>query len=345
MQENGKGNIFRQSVPRWIKDSLDKVIILKNTVYWWYHNLKNTVYWWYHNLKNTVYWWYYKSGGFAYFAATAYVTIFVRKLQEDKYGLEKFVLVTRGRTGSTAVIDELSKIRQLHVFQELFILGDLAGVLDDCGKDGDYYSKELPPFDHWKPQAQWWLRLIPLCCRDARLAHKYLIWTAEFASRQGAQGMGWKLLSHQFKERPYIACLLKKHGYRVIYLRRNIVSQVLSGLVAKQRGIYNSLKKMSDERRFHIDIEELQSHVKIEDECVKIDCARLYVEGFNFVEVDYEEYCDSRDVFFDKIFNLLKMPLELPPPSDFVKVIEDLSLVIENYDEVKVYAAAINGAS
>jgi len=50
------------------------------------------------------------------------VTIFFRKLQKDGYGLEKFVLVTRGRTGSTAVIDELNKSRQLHVFQELFIL-------------------------------------------------------------------------------------------------------------------------------------------------------------------------------------------------------------------------------
>jgi len=171
--------------------------------------------------------------------------------------------------------------------------------------------------------------MIPVCCRDGRQAHKYLMWVEELARRQNIKGMGWKLLSHQFKERPYLANLLKKHGYRVIYLRRNIVSQVLSGMVAKQRGIYNSLEKILDERRFHINVDEFQNHVKIERYCVKIDCAQLNAGGFNFTEVNYEDYCDNREEFFSKIFNFLNL----------LKMIKNPSTVIENHDEIKAIVA------
>ncbi len=49
-------------------------------------------------------------------------------------------------------------------------------------------------------------------------------------------------------------------------------------------------------------------------------------------------------MFFSKIFNLLNLPMELPPPSDFVKMIEDMKAVIENHDEVADVAAALGEA-
>jgi hypothetical protein len=168
-----------------------------------------------------------------------------------------------------------------------------------------------------------------------------LIRAEELAQRQGAKGFGWKVLSHHFDERPYLAGLLKQHGYSAVYLRRNIANQVLSGMVAKQRGVYNSLQKVVDERRYHINLDEFQWHVQWERECVKSDCARLSAEGFDFVVVSYENFCDNREAFYGKIFHQLNLPLELPPPSDFVKVINNLKQTIANYDEVANVAAAL----
>jgi len=251
--------------------------------------------------------------------------------------MEKFVLVTRGRTGSTAVLDELGKSRVLFTAQELFTRSTPTDK-----QVNDYYKhKLLPPFDIWKKRGWWWKRMFPGNYSDPRQAYRYLLFAEKFVQRQGTNGFGWKVLSHHFDERPYLAALLKQHGHRVVYLRRNIARQVLSGRVARQRGIYNSREKVVDEHRYHINIDEYQWHVKFERECVKNDCAKLSAEGFDFVEVNYEDYCDNREVFFDKIFNLLNLPLELPPPSDFQKMIEDPRRTIENYDEVAKVAAEL----
>lgn len=249
--------------------------------------------------------------------------------------MEKFVLVTRGRTGSTAVLDELGKTMLLLTTQELFIGGTFPEKLLK-----DYY-KLLPSFDLWKQQNWRWKRLIRAYYSDSRQAHKYLMRAEELAQRQDAKGFGWKVLSHHFDERPYLAGLLKQHGYRAVYLRRNIASQVLSGMVAAQRGVYSSLEKIVDERRYHINLDEFQWHVQWEQECVKSDCARLSTEGFDFVVVSYEDFCVNREAFYGMIFGSLNLPLELPPPSDFVKVINNIKLTIENYDEVADVAAAL----
>lgn len=246
--------------------------------------------------------------------------------------MEKFVLVTRGRTGSTAVLDELNKSRDICVTQELFLLWNFTENMD--------YYKLLPPFDLWKQQGGWWKRRIPIYFSDPRQAQRYLARAETLAQRQGAQGFGWKLLSHQFDERPFLSELLKQQGYRAIYLKRNSVRQVLSGMVANQRGVYNSLEKVVDERRYHIDIDKFKWLVQWERECVKNDCAQLAPRGFDFIEVSYEDFCADRQAFYSHIFTFLNLPLESPlPPSDFVKMIEDPKLVIENYDEVVAAAA------
>ena len=241
--------------------------------------------------------------------------------------VKKFVLVTRGRTGSTALLDELGKSSALCTTQELFLRPPFT---EFCLED---YYKLLPPFDLWKQQ-RWWRRIPTRYNSDPWQAHRYLKRVETLGRRLGVEGLGWKVLSHQFNERPFLSELLKKHGYRVIYLRRNFARQVLSGMVANQRGIYNSLEKVVDTRRYHIDIEKFQWHVQWERECVKNDCVRLAANGFDFIEVSYEGFCADRQAFYRDIMNFLKLPLELPPPSSFVKMIEEPRQVIENYDEV-----------
>lgn len=247
--------------------------------------------------------------------------------------MKKFVLLTRGRTGSTAVLDEIGKSSNILATQELFSRNTFTER-----KLKDYF-KLLLPFDLWKLRGGWWKRLLPAAYSDARQAHAYLICAEKQAQSKGARGFGWKVLSHQLDERPFLTELLKRHGYCVIYLKRNSVRQVLSGMVANQRGIYNSLEKVVDERRYHIDIDDFKWRVQWERECVQKDIALLNAEGFAFIEVTYEDFCAKREVFYGAIFKMLGLPMELPPTSDFVKMIEDPKSMIENYEEVAKVAA------
>ncbi len=220
--------------------------------------------------------------------------------------MEKFILVTRGRTGSTAVLDELSKSRRICITQELFLLWNFTENMRN-------YYKLLLPFDLWKRQDGWLKRTFSNHYSDPRQAHRYLTRAETLARRQGAAGFGWKVLSHQFDERPFLSELLKQQGYRAIYLKRNSVRQVLSGMVANHRGVYNSLEKVVDERRFHIDMEKFKWLVQWERECVKKDCAQLAARGFDFIEVSYEDFCADRQAFYSHIFTFLNLPLESPP--------------------------------
>jgi LPS sulfotransferase NodH len=249
--------------------------------------------------------------------------------------LKKFVLITRGRTGSTAILDELGKSSSLWTTQELFLRQDFAAT----GWNEHY--RLLPPFDVWRQLNGWWKRWFLYHGSDQRQMHDYLVHAETLAQRKGVKGFGWKVLSHQFEERPFLGELLKRHRYCAIYLRRNIVCQVLSGMVANQRGIYNSREKINDKGRYQIDIDQFQWLVRWERECVKKDCLWLVTEGFDYIVVSYEDFCGDRQAFYRNVFSFLNLPLEVPPLSDFIKVIEDLNLVIENYEEVCAAAAAV----
>jgi hypothetical protein len=249
--------------------------------------------------------------------------------------MKKFVLVTRGRTGSTAIIDELGKSIYLCAMQELLHPGPFTqNVL--------LYYKQVAPFDVWREtNPKWKRKFFPWAFTEVKQAHRYLTYAERLVKLQGAKGFCWKALSHQFDERPYLGELLKRHEYCVIYLKRNIVDQVLSGMVANQRGVYNSLEELEDSRKFHIEIDKFKWHIEWERECVRKDIARLKSDGFNFIEVNYEDFCNDREAFYCSIFDFLGLPQELPPPSNFVKMIKDPMLVIENFDEVVKAAAEV----
>ena len=72
-----------------------------------------------------------------------------------------------------------------------------------------------------------------------------------------------------------------------------------------------------------------------------MDCEILREYGLDYIEIDYEDYCENRESFYSKIFTFLTLPIELPPKSDFVKVIEDLRTTLENYDEVEQLATTM----
>lgn len=246
--------------------------------------------------------------------------------------MKKFIIMTRGRTGSTAIIDELNKTDRVGTAQELFLRYDFSDKLDLLLQ---LYPLVLP-FELWKARGSWWSNIYRGCLDAEGLINSYLKQAEATASRKGKDVFGFKVLSHHFEETPFLGAALLKRNYRVIYLTRNIPRQVISGMVAKQRGKYNAQanEKYEDNNRYLIEIEEFRNLVRWESQAVENDIAFLKSTGFNYITVSYEEFTSDREKFFRRAFNFLGVAMELPQSTNYTLMIKDLEHTIENYQAV-----------
>lgn len=232
--------------------------------------------------------------------------------------LAKIVVVTRGRTGSSAITQELGAAPGCHSEQEVF--SRAPGLR--------YY--DFPPFEAWrKGRAP---------ADEADLANGYLDALEAHARERGARALFWKLLSAHFEERPYIGELLARRSYRAVYLRRGLVRQVLSGFVAEQRGVFNTYRRRPDRRRYDIDVEAMRQRIAAERFGAARDEALLYKHRLSVLDASYEDYVADRAGFFAQVFQGLGLPVALPQPSRFVVMIPDPKAAIANYDAVSAVA-------
>lgn len=250
--------------------------------------------------------------------------------------------MTRGRTGSTAIIDELSKVSGvLSAPHELFLKMDFTSLLEEHPKSLIKYYGVMVPYELWKTKSLWFLRKIRKHYFDKKLIHTYLSGVERAASRRGMSVVGFKVLSNQFEETPLLKEVLIEHGYCAIYLKRNIPRQVISGMIAKQRGVYNTDKKFQDDKRYIIDTEEFKSLVEWEVQSVERDIQFLKAAGFTFIEVTYEEFMSDRQAFFRRVLGFLDVPPELPQTSSYSVMIKDLKHTVENYQSLVECTAAM----
>lgn len=252
--------------------------------------------------------------------------------------IKKFFVLTRGRTGSTAVMDELNKVSAIRATQELFLIRDFSQIPD--AKFAKLFDILLP-FDLWKQKSKLYKWMLSILDGDKIWINLYLYEAEGLAKRQSARAFCFKVLSHHFDERPLLSTVLKERGYQVIYLTRNIARQVLSGMVAAQTGVYNTTEDVGDTRRHQIDLEKFRWLVQWEVQCVEKDIARLKAERFDFIVVSYEEFNNDRQSFYKKIFHFLGLAVELPLASDYAVIIKDLKYTIENYDAVADCVSAL----
>lgn len=252
--------------------------------------------------------------------------------------MKKFFLMTRGRTGSTAVIDGLNSTRSVVAAQELFLRYDVRKKQ----KLRDKFYSLIPPFDIWQERGTW-IRYLHGKLFGKSHVKSYLRETEVAALRAGKLAFGFKVLSQHFDETAFLREVLQERGYLAVYLTRNIPRQVISGMVARLRGKYNARAKddYEDNARYVIDIEEFESLVKWETQAVKNDLAMLEKEGFKFIEVSYEEFMADRRSFFERIANFLAVPTEMPAESSYSVMIRNLEHTVENYQAVADCAAAM----
>jgi hypothetical protein len=277
--------------------------------------------------------------------------------------MHNFFLLTRGRTGSTAILDEIGKTSAL-ALQEIFTN---AGGSSDSAATAELDPNALP-YDTWltlqlgqdfhgapaidQPALHMRIlgRALPRLTKLSGMAyrtvnrwylHRYLE-NIEFRARsEGRPAFIFKLLSHQIAERHALLGVLNARAYRAVLLtRKNVVRQVLSGMVAAQRGVYNS-KVRRDAAPCHIDIEKLMFSVAWEMRCNEENRALPRGNNFDFIEISYEDYCVNRASFYRKLLPFMGLPADLPALTDYYVMIPDIRHAIENFSEVE---ACVNAA-
>lgn len=253
----------------------------------------------------------------------------------------KFLIMTRGRTGSSAIIDTLNNVEGIRsAAVEPFLRFDFATLVKNKEPEILEQIQIMTPFELWKTQTLWRYVL-----GEKKLTVNYLKINEVTNCKRGIRAFGFKLLSQHLKENFFLKDILLERGYRVVYLKRSIPRQVISGMIAKQRGIYNTKTDYQDHRRYTIDIDEFKNLIEWETQEVQNDIDLLIATGFNFIQVSYEDFIRNRQTFFKHVLDFLGVSAALYPISSYSVMIKNLKHTIDNYQEVLDYLLSMNMSS
>ncbi|AGS38788.1 hypothetical protein [Cycloclasticus zancles] len=268
--------------------------------------------------------------------------------------LTKFVILTRGRTGSTAIVDETNQHQDISCKQEVFVslrVTPLYALYQKYGTSFEEYGFN----EEWFPIFALWLkqfkksRLLskvnflkkiynPL---NIRRVNRYLDELENHGVNLGCEVLGFKLLEHQVAEIPGFIALLKQRNYKVIYLeRKNVVRQVLSGVIANKRKKFNAKNYQSDGQLYELDLNNFKSLIEGELHAIRSQKKMVEGNGFDSLLINYEDFLNNRPEFFKEIFEFLGVDNVLPEGSDFSIMIPNVKDVVKNYDE---FYACIEG--
>ena len=291
--------------------------------------------------------------------------------------MKKFFMLTRGRTGSSAILDELGTAKNIFPLQELF--ADLStGIARETLTQ---YPQSAPPLDVWKeifldtggqtcsdffkvPQqnldvpdklfrslfrvfgrrAPFFLKnnWMPGRMLEKFIVRRYLSYIEAMAAESHKKGFVFKVLSNHLVERKTLLSVLKEYGYGAIFLvRKNIVRQALSSLIAETRSLaagqnmYFKRNHVGEHALCAIDLDEFERRVEWLKGCVDEDRSLLEENGIHYLEVSYEDFCDDREKFYSEIFAFMGIKFELPKRTNLSIMIPDIRNAVTNFKELE----------
>ncbi len=267
-----------------------------------------------------------------------------------------FTILTRGRTGSTAVIDYLNRVPNVACYQELFkyspglkqeikdIINSELGVSGKVNFETKVIDKQPLDYDFYSNYF-------------GKDITKYLDYLMEYSNRKklffvknNKNFIGFKLLFNHlehFSNSENLLQILVNNGCKFLILRRkNPLKEALSGVIASNRGTFNINKKTEKEKFNNFKKNIFNKKIKISSKQVADEVA--YIEynypifekilldsSASYKYIYYEDLLYNKDKFIrdvchfigcDSKFNLFE--------NNYVKITpDDLSNIIENYDE------------
>lgn len=258
----------------------------------------------------------------------------------------KFVILTGGRCGSTAVAAELAHHPDIICYGELFFPPPIrqSNFREMYEKFGvDFFSPDETQFIPYLVYAEEHLSQID--CPESDYRRRYLQYFGERAGgfRPGA-AIGFKVLYRHAGRQSGLLDLLKEEGFAFLHLiRRNVVRQTISGMIARERGIHNRKNWDMPQERYRLDIEKFDRKLRSNRKRVRKNRKLLDELNVDCLEIYYESYAQDREAFFAPLFSFLGVGNKALPGSDWsVMTDRDLPRIIENYDELRQATKALD---
>ena len=244
-------------------------------------------------------------------------------------------MYTDGRTGSTAICDEIGNHSDLACWQELFTYGANLAFLD--GAD----LSKMPSIEQGLADGVLTYEMFRRLCDESTRGHaslsRYFDYLGSKAGSLGKEAFGFKLLYNHAThwEGDGLLDTLAQRGFAVLHnLRLDFVRKYISGAIASKTGRWNTRSQV-----VHREMVVLDPDLCRENSAVSLTRYRKYdadirAKGFSVLTETYEDFLDERVNFLNVIFDFLGVELERVADSDWQKVTpQDLSTLVENYQD------------
>lgn len=238
--------------------------------------------------------------------------------------IQRFVVLTTQRTGSTWLIDMLNSHPDIDAFSELFLEGAEGTPTWGGRKDFHFYNSfRKGLLEHGRQ------------INERDVVNEYL--DQLYTERSGCRIVGFKLMYGQAGAHPAIAEYLRDHDARIIHLfRRNLLDILISKEAAAARDLYHSRAARTASTRVELDLVTLMRRLQEEQRSVEEARRRFPQTSCKFFEVAYEDLSADRSAFEPVLDFLDAEPCTSLLRSDLKKIIrQPHHLVIGNYRQVK----------
>lgn len=237
--------------------------------------------------------------------------------------LQKFIILTTQRSGSTWLMDMLDNHPNIKVYNELFLNMDNKSKWADPNQPIFYnYEKTAPGKRPWK-------------------TIKYLKNLYTYDGKYDA--IGFKLMYDHLFRKPEILVNLISEGYKIIHLvRENPVDVMVSYAIAKQQKRFFAEKEVENKKLY---LEPLAFKKEVEKQDFKVNLARSIVKFLpnQVLSITYNDLRQDKDGTLDLITQFLGVPgvEKTGTVESSLKKLNQKSHAetIENYEEVKAIFA------
>lgn len=243
----------------------------------------------------------------------------------------RFCIYTRGRSGSTAITEELNNHPQLTCYGEVFRPDPIKWVTRAYEK----YGKDYPKLTNSPDRVLPYKFFVDGKPEDPITRHGFASYLAFLESEAETPGVGWKFISNVPGDDYFGHCAA--NDVRVIYLRRrNMLRQAVSALIANETGVYNSKNYEPQQgRKFEIEPRKVNSRIRMAQSNYQSDDEAMQAVGLRSIVVYYEDWVDDRAGFFASLGEFLDVEHALPDPSTYaVTTPEPLEELLSNYEAV-----------
>lgn len=255
---------------------------------------------------------------------------------QQKPMTRRFIIYTRGRTGSSAIVDELDNYPEITCHGEVFRANPLSREKERKAYEefGDEYIHKADTRDRILPY-KLFRREPPEAPIDAEGLRIYLDHTDREAVLAGSACVGAKLIRQNGEHE--LLPVFRSEGVAVIYLEhRNKLRQAISALLAQAENVYNAENYVpASGRRFRFTPEAVLSRIRRAESLQEQHAAVIEAAGLRWKLCFYEDWVADRDTFLAEVFGFLGAEQRATAPSRLSRTTpETLAELLENYDGI-----------